>query len=45
MSRGKDFSASDYQRYWKLTPEERSQNQLYLLIYDIEQEVIERWHP
>jgi hypothetical protein len=21
------------------------QNQLYLLIYDIEQEVIERWHP
>jgi hypothetical protein len=25
MSRGKDFSASDYQRYWKLTPEERSQ--------------------
>jgi hypothetical protein len=25
MSRGKDFSASHYQRYWKLTPEERSQ--------------------
>ncbi len=25
MSRGKDFSASDYQPYWKLTAEERSQ--------------------